>query len=100
MLLCFLIAVDDGTGILQCVQFQPNPSVALPGVTGENLPPTLADLVQSVVAQKREYVPKLGDCVNIRGKLNVFREQPQLIINQLRILFKTQLFKCLLTNSY
>lgn len=80
-----IIHVDDGTGILQCVQFHPSiQSLPLPGVKIQNLPPTLANLVESVVIQRRKYVPKLGDCINIRGKLNIFRDQPQLIINQLR----------------
>lgn len=80
--------IDDGTGIIQCVKFPSKDSSSHHQVKNDGKKriscdkDPLSDLHEMLL--KPELPLKLGDLVNVRGHLNVFRERPQIIVNILR----------------
>lgn len=75
--------IDDGTGIIQCAKFT---DVEVGQQDGKSVASHADDPLKDLhhILIKPDFPLKLGDLVNIRGHLNVFRERPQLIVNSLR----------------
>ncbi|XP_027210789.2 CST complex subunit STN1 [Penaeus vannamei] len=78
--------IDDGTGIISCAKFtNPEPEGDCDRQHSQRekgLNHGLKNLLLSLASQESPL--KLGDLVNIRGRLNIFRDQPQIIVNSLR----------------
>lgn len=78
--------IDDGTGIIHCAKFISPESEGdcdhqdSQREKGPNY--SLKNLLLSFAAPENPL--KLGDLVNVRGRLNIFRDQPQIIVNSLR----------------
>ncbi|XP_063607930.1 CST complex subunit STN1-like [Penaeus indicus] len=78
--------IDDGTGIINCAKFTSPESEGdcnrqhSQREKGPNH--SLKNLLLSLVPPENPL--KLGDLVNVRGRLNIFRDQPQIIVNSLR----------------
>lgn len=83
-----LFSVDDGTGIIHCAKFttpEPESDYNHPQSQREKGPSH--SLKNQLLSLAPPEIPlKLGDLVNVRGRLNIFRDQPQIIVNSLRIL--------------
>lgn len=77
-----IFKLDDSTGMIQCTQFPEytNPYQDQSVATSEEN--ALDKIFLSVITPKREL--GLGDLVNIKGRLNIFRDEPQIIVNNIR----------------
>lgn len=82
-LLFIFSKVDDGSGCLSCAHF-----ISTTVSKSVAVPPVLQQLQeQASVARFPEHQLQLGDTVSVTGRLNTFRDKPQLIINNIRILY-------------
>ncbi|KAK4308746.1 hypothetical protein Pmani_019575 [Petrolisthes manimaculis] len=78
-----ILHLDDGTGIIHCAVF-PKVKTGTQNTAGKEEPgDSLGSFLRRLV--KPEPQLQLGDLVHIRGRLNVFRNQPQIIVNNLRL---------------
>ncbi|KAF2365049.1 Nucleic acid-binding OB-fold [Trinorchestia longiramus] len=75
--------IDDGTGTIPCVKFL-SERHPFPDHKVKNAVPEIQELYQASISAL-DYVPKLGDCLHIKGKPSFSKGNPRIIINKLRI---------------
>lgn len=78
--------IDDGTGIIQCVKFHADDSEDECSSVDEEDTSSDEDALEELkdILIKPLSPLELGDLVNIRGYLNVYKQQPQIIAYTLR----------------
>lgn len=76
------ILVDDWTGIIDCVLFKKT-EIESDQENFHRKTKLESDLIQSLVPLR---ILQNGDLINIRGRINFYKDRPQIICNHIRIL--------------
>ncbi|XP_060071006.1 CST complex subunit STN1-like [Ylistrum balloti] len=77
---CFTYTVDDGTGVIPCCCWKKDLfNMSEPGSDWSELPSDLQGLASRITDNKIHEGYALGDLIQVRGKVKVFRDQREVV---------------------